>query len=200
MEIAAAILGALPWLVLWWNQQHAWLCGVQSMCASVAPLFFPLGAVQAVAIALFSWVLLFIFLYDLRYQIILDRVTLPAIVLAIFMSRLLFDRTWQSVLIGMLIGGGVFALQFIVSRGRWIGGGDIRMGLLMGALLGLYSTIAALFVSYIVGAAVAAAPAVADPGCCRRADQPYHCAEESPFQPCRDCDQARGEFDLLQCR
>ena len=155
VEIAAAVLGALPWLVLWWNEQHAWLCSFQSMCASVAPLFFPIGAAQAAVIAVFSWILLFLFLYDLRYQIILDRVSVPAALLAVLTSVYLFGRTWESIGLGVLIGGGLFAVQFIVSRGKWIGGGDMRMGFLMGALLGLPSTVVALLLTYCIGAGVA---------------------------------------------
>jgi prepilin signal peptidase PulO-like enzyme (type II secretory pathway) len=144
VEIVAAVLGALPWIVLWFQSAQP---KVQAI--------FPLNETQAVVIALFSWVLLFLFLYDLRYQIILDRVSLPAIVVAAAVSYWIFGRTWESVGLGMLVAGGLFALQFILSRGKWIGGGDIRMGVLMGALLGLPSTIAALFLTYIIGAAVA---------------------------------------------
>ena len=46
-------------------------------------------------------------------------------------------------------------IQYLVSKGRWVGGGDIRMGALMGAMLGLVGGIQALFVAYIVGAVVA---------------------------------------------
>ncbi len=144
VEIVAAVLGALPWVVLWLASTQVGY-----------PTVFPANEIQAAAIAVFSWVLLFLFLYDLRYQIILDRVSLPAMLLAVVVSLSVFGRTWESIGLGMLVGGGVFFVQFILSRGKWIGGGDIRMGLLMGALLGLPSTIVALFLTYIIGAIVA---------------------------------------------
>ena len=52
------------------------------------------------------------------------------------------------------IGGGFFLLQFVVSSGKWIGGGDIRLGVLMGLILGWKLLLVALFLSYLVGAVI----------------------------------------------
>lgn len=95
-----------------------------------------------------------IFIYDLRWYLVLDRVTLPAIFL-LFIFNLLLGFSWQNLLISGIIGGSFFLLQFVVSRGRWIGGGDLRIGLLMGVALGWPEVVAAIFLSYIIGAFVA---------------------------------------------
>jgi prepilin signal peptidase PulO-like enzyme (type II secretory pathway) len=50
-----------------------------------------------------------------------------------------------------VIGSGFFLLQFVISKGRWIGGGDIRLGFFMGAILGWPHVLTALFISYILG-------------------------------------------------
>ncbi len=101
-------------------------------------------------------VLVVIFIYDLRYYLILDKVTLPAIgvivVMNLFINNLAVN--WQGMVLGALIIGGFFLLQFIVSKGRWIGGGDIRLGVLMGVLLGWPHSITALVVSYVLGAII----------------------------------------------
>ena len=47
-----------------------------------------------------------------------------------------------------------FALQYLVSSGRWIGGGDIRLGVLMGFMLGWQLTLVALFLAYLSGAII----------------------------------------------
>jgi prepilin signal peptidase PulO-like enzyme (type II secretory pathway) len=60
-----------------------------------------------------------------------------------------------SLALGALIGSGFFLVQYVLSRGRWIGGGDVRLGVMMGALLGWPNILVALFVSYILGAIVA---------------------------------------------
>jgi len=98
--------------------------------------------------------LVFIFLYDLKYQEILDFVTIPAIAILGLTSLVFGWHFWQGIGLAMLIGGGFFFIQYVLSRGRWIGGGDIRLGLLMGVILGWPNIVFALFLSYIIGAIV----------------------------------------------
>lgn len=109
---------------------------------------------EGVMIACFGWSLLFFFVYDLKYQLVPDRVILPVIVVMLLCSL------WQgipmtSLFFGALIAGGFFAAQYVLSRGRWIGGGDIRLGVLLGVMLGWQFTIVALFLAYLFGAVVA---------------------------------------------
>lgn len=108
---------------------------------------------EAAIIAFFGAILVFIFIYDYKYELIVDVVTLPAVVLAFFAGWYL-GKDLESLALGTVIGGGFFWLQYFVSRGKWIGGGDIRLGMLMGALLGWQQTIAALFIAYVAGAIV----------------------------------------------
>jgi prepilin signal peptidase PulO-like enzyme (type II secretory pathway) len=107
----------------------------------------------AVGVA-FATVLVFIFLYDFKHQLILNRVTVPAAALAL-VGSLLLGRTAADLAIGALVGGGFFGLQYVVSRGRWIGGGDIRFGIVIGLMLGWQKTVLTLFLAYTVGALVA---------------------------------------------
>ncbi len=95
-----------------------------------------------------------IFVYDFLYMEILDRMTtIPAIVL--FILSLFFGwNEWGRMLVGIGIGAGFFLLQYVLSKGKWIGGGDIRLGLFMGVILGYPRIILALFIAYIIGAAV----------------------------------------------
>ncbi|MCH8049508.1 prepilin peptidase [Patescibacteria group bacterium] len=97
--------------------------------------------------------LLIIFVYDFRYSYILDRFSIPAIIVALLFNVALGAPVF-SLLVGGLVIGGFFAFQFLVSQGKWIGGGDIRMGMLMGFLLGIEQGLVALFLSYIFGAFV----------------------------------------------
>lgn len=105
-----------------------------------------------------DWILVFnlafIFLYDLRYGEILDGPTIPTAILLFFFSLPLGWQTWQSMLIGIAVGAGIFALQYLISNGKWIGGGDIRFGLLMGVILGWPNILVALFLAYIFGGLV----------------------------------------------
>ncbi|MDP2684070.1 MAG: prepilin peptidase [bacterium] len=103
---------------------------------------------------IYASILIIIFVYDLRYYLILDKVSLPAIVIAIILSVFILNISAIDILIGALIGGGFFLLQFYISRGKWIGGGDIRLGVVMGAMLGFPGILVALFAAYVLGSIV----------------------------------------------
>ena len=101
--------------------------------------------------------LTFIFLYDLKYREILDRVTILPSVFLIFLALSGvegFDQTWQSLLFGVLFGAGFFFILYIISRGAWIGGGDIRLGFFMGVVLGWPNILIAFFIAYMLGAMI----------------------------------------------
>ncbi|MBU0707791.1 prepilin peptidase [Patescibacteria group bacterium] len=105
---------------------------------------------EFIVYAIYVSFLIVVFVFDLRHYLILDRVMLPAGIVALFGS-LILGVGFFNILIGIIIGGGFFFLQYVLSRGKWIGGGDIRLGLVMGLMLGWEKLLAALFVSYLIG-------------------------------------------------
>lgn len=98
-------------------------------------------------------VAVFLFVYDYKYTLLPDAVTVPSIVLFAAFSWYL-GMSWQRLGIGIIVGGGFFLLQYAMSRGAWVGGGDIRFGAMIGALFGWPLVLVALFVSYVTGALV----------------------------------------------
>lgn len=102
------------------------------------------------------WILAYIFVYDLRHQLILDRVTLvPAVIL--FVATLFFPSFGLSLfdmLMGVVIAAGFFLAQYLLSKGKWVGGGDVRLGALMGVALGWAGSLVALLIAYVLGAIV----------------------------------------------
>lgn len=99
-------------------------------------------------------VMIIIFVYDLRWYLILDVVTLPISVL-FFILNLFLGFTWLNLIIAGIFGASFFLVQFLISQGKWIGGGDIRLGFLMGIALGkLSSLLLAIFLGYIIGSIV----------------------------------------------
>lgn len=80
--------------------------------------------------------------YDLKHMLLPDRIVFPLIVLAlvsIFIDALLFNGGLESVrtaLLGLIFCGGIFYLLFQISAGRWIGGGDVKLGFLLGLIVG----------------------------------------------------------------
>ena len=109
---------------------------------------------------LLSWfvvsVLSIVFVFDLRYMLIPRSVVLPAFVLVLAVN-LLLGMSALSMVLGIAVTAGFFWLQRLLSHGRWIGGGDVQLGLLMGAALGFPNALVALFLAYVVGAAVGVA-------------------------------------------
>ncbi len=94
-----------------------------------------------------------IFVFDFKKQVILDRFTIPAIILTIIFNIALgIDAS--VMLLGGLILGAFFAIQFLASDGHWVGGGDIRMGLLIGFLLGPILGMISVLFAYILGAII----------------------------------------------
>lgn len=100
--------------------------------------------------------LVVVFVIDLLDMVVFDSVTLP-MAAAAFILNLLGGASALNLLSAAAIGAGFFLFQHLVSRGRWIGGGDIRIGLMMGCMLGFPGVILALFLAYIGGALVALA-------------------------------------------
>lgn len=110
---------------------------------------------------IFACILTIIFIYDLKYYLILDKITIPAMVVVLLLNYLLSNNFQFSIFIFLtnylfsgLLAGGFFLIQFLLSRGRWIGGGDIRLGFLIGFMLGWPNILVALFLAYILGSVV----------------------------------------------
>jgi prepilin signal peptidase PulO-like enzyme (type II secretory pathway) len=101
----------------------------------------------------FIAVFIVIFIMDARWYLILDKVTIPAAAVAIIVNIYL-KMSWQNLVLAAIIGTGFFLIQYIVSHGRWIGGGDLRLGFLLGVALGWPFVVAAIFLGYGMGAII----------------------------------------------
>ncbi|MDA8239103.1 MAG: prepilin peptidase [Nitrospiraceae bacterium] len=116
---------------------------------------------ESAVYALFCSSLLVITFVDLEFQIIPDRITLPGIVIGIVAGSLLmpdpFMRTtplgYEASVIGLLSGGGFFYLVAVLSRGG-MGGGDIKMMAMVGALMGWKTVMLTTFLGSLTGSIV----------------------------------------------
>lgn len=93
---------------------------------------------------------------DLEHQIIPDRITLPGIVVGLVTSLVGSRISWVDSLLGILAGGGILFAVIILSGGG-MGGGDMKLGAMMGAFLGYKLVILALFMAVTFGGLVALA-------------------------------------------
>jgi len=104
---------------------------------------------------IFASILIVIAVFDLKHYLILDKVIWPAFLLSIMVN--LFLGGWHLALWGLLAGLGLaifFGLQFFLSRGRWIGFGDVKLGLVLGSILNWPLALTMLALAYFIGAIV----------------------------------------------
>ncbi len=96
--------------------------------------------------------LIIIFVYDLKYYIIPDKILLPAIGIA-FAFRLFENfSSIPNLIIATLVGSGFFLFIFLISGGSWMGFGDVKLAILMGLLLSFPNILLALFLAFFLGA------------------------------------------------
>jgi prepilin signal peptidase PulO-like enzyme (type II secretory pathway) len=105
-----------------------------------------------------SCLLIILFVYDLKTQMIPDIIAYIAIGLALVYSltlSLLYSLTpWWSPFLAAIVAGGFFAILVLVSKEKWMGQGDIKLGALMGLLLGYPNVFVGLFLAFVLGALV----------------------------------------------
>jgi prepilin signal peptidase PulO-like enzyme (type II secretory pathway) len=163
----------------WWENvplfSYLFLGGRCKTCKKQIPVFYVLVEFfTGVLFVLFFWliighlhgswllfarylfmisVLMVIFVGDLVYQVIWPEV-IWAGVFGGLVFNILGGVPILSMLLGAAIGLGFFLIQYLISRGKWIGGGDVRMGAMMGVWLGYPVVLLAIFAAYVVGALV----------------------------------------------
>ncbi|MFA6473969.1 MAG: prepilin peptidase [Patescibacteria group bacterium] len=138
VELSMAILVPLLW----------WMHGTS--------VYALIGVVGAVGLLIIAWI-------DGQRKVVPDAVSLPTlgalVILQVVYAFVGTDAPWQHlwhIALASVLGGGWFAAQWFLSKGRWVGSGDIRIGAILGAYLGLSLGGLALFGSYIFGSIWAA--------------------------------------------
>ena len=142
---------------------------------SVQALWIPAFAGMTIYLAFLFYIasaLIVIFVYDLKHYLIPDKILFPAIGIA-FAYRLFENLVIKNLflnsnfkfqisnfaplggyLLGAIIASGFFFFIWFVSRGNWMGFGDVKLSILMGLLLGFPNILAALFLAFLLGAIV----------------------------------------------
>lgn len=98
-------------------------------------------------------VLIIIFVYDLKHYLIPDKILLPAIVVSLF-YQFFFSEHFLNHIGAGIIASGFFFTIFLISKGKWMGFGDVKLAILMGLFLGVRSVLVALFMAFFLGAVI----------------------------------------------
>lgn len=99
-----------------------------------------------------------LFIYDLRWMILPDSLIFILIALGFIdvalrlsvTNNLTFAAYTQQILLGGAALGGIYLLLHLISKGRWIGLGDVKLGWFMGMLLGWQYALLTLFLTSII--------------------------------------------------
>ncbi len=104
--------------------------------------------------------LIALFIYDLKWMLLPNKITYVLLIVALVqvaINGLVFDKsidTFVDAGLGFAIGGGIFYLLFLASGGKWIGGGDVKLGAFFGLLLGPWGAFITIFVASLIGSVV----------------------------------------------
>ncbi len=100
--------------------------------------------------------LIIIFFSDLKYQIITDESQILLFIVTLLIY-LLLPLTWREI--GALILASIAVTLpilglFVVTKGKGMGFGDVKLALNMGFLLGLKGGLLAIYIAFVLGASV----------------------------------------------
>ena len=147
------------------SSQYLW---VEILCGALFILFYAVfgASVHGGVYLMLSLALLTESLIDWKHQIIPDGITLPGIVIGLAVSGLFPELHGESVWfrgflsggLGVLFGGGVlYAVGTIserIMKKETMGGGDVKLLAMIGAVLGWQGVLGALFISSFFGSVV----------------------------------------------
>jgi prepilin signal peptidase PulO-like enzyme (type II secretory pathway) len=102
-------------------------------------------------------------IYDFRWMLLPDSLVFPLIALGLLDAALRLYQTGDLTIInyaaytffGACVLGGLYWLLNAVSKGRWVGFGDVKLGLFIGITLGWQQALLVLFLANLIGSLVA---------------------------------------------
>jgi prepilin signal peptidase PulO-like enzyme (type II secretory pathway) len=96
--------------------------------------------------------------YDLRWQLLPNRILYPLGAVAVAMAAIKVATAagpaiaLLNLILAVVVGGGIFYVLFQVSSGKWIGGGDVKLGWLLGLVAGTPArSLLLIFLAALIG-------------------------------------------------
>jgi leader peptidase (prepilin peptidase)/N-methyltransferase len=174
----ADLIPVISWLLLRGRCRYCgapvspWSSVVEATLATLFVISFlqwpqDLGDARAVA-SFVLWLIYLVMLaalalYDVRWMRLPNVILLPLLPLALLdaglrvslRSSLTPGAYTGHVLLGVAALGGAYGVLYLISRGRWVGFGDVKLGAFAGAVLGWRAALLTLAMANVLGAAVA---------------------------------------------
>lgn len=155
--VVEALTGAL-FALAWWATTADLPAELRGL---VHPEPFDVRLIRFAICAAFCLVMVVITFIDLDHKLILNKVTVPSIVLFYALGLLLPERVWWEGLVGIAVGYGlpwaIGELYYRLTGREGLGLGDGMLLALVGALLGWKGVLAALFGGSLIGSVLGVA-------------------------------------------
>lgn len=110
-------------------------------------------------IVLIGFIILLV--YDLRWMLLPNKITYPLAAFSLLITLvniLVFDggiKLLINSILSTIVASGIFYAMFQLSKGKWIGGGDVKLGLTIGLILGSpMQSFLVLFLASLIGTAI----------------------------------------------
>lgn len=133
-----------------------------SFLFSIYPLTTPLVLADLLFKTFFITILAALFITDLKQMLIPDRIIIPSIYIALayLVGVSFLTGSYQSLFLSLemagLIGGFFWGL-IIITSGKGMGGGDVKLGFFLGLALGFPNALLATMLAFLMGSIVALA-------------------------------------------
>lgn len=173
---AKDLVPVLSWLTLggkcrYCRKSISWQYPAVELAASalfvLSYAFWPLDWDTVGVINFIGWLVILtsfiaLFVYDLKWMLLPNRIVYPVTVVAGVLALLnicVSEKPGQALImtgLSVLVAGGLFYLLFQVSNGKWIGGGDVKLGLAIGLVLqDPFKAFMMLFLASVLGSILA---------------------------------------------
>lgn len=143
------------------------LGGRSNCCRKKLPILYPIVELGMAVLMVMtyaktgSWlgvlliaVMVFSCVVDLKYMILPDVATLILIVLSVLMLIGRWPASPRLEFLSALGATGFLGILYLVTKGKGMGFGDVKLAVFMGLLLGFPRIIVAFYIAFIVGAVV----------------------------------------------
>ena len=156
------LIPILSFLLLWGRcrncrQKISWQYPTVELFTGVIFWFFLRNfglSLELILYLLIGSLSILIFVYDLKYLQIPEVFAWLLLIFAILAALFAPGFSLSDFLLGGLIGGGILGILVGISNERWMGSGDIKIGLAFGFLFGWQKALFFLFSAFIIGAII----------------------------------------------
>lgn len=100
-------------------------------------------------------------IYDIKWSTLPNRIIYPLSCIAFVLAIIVATSSHQhlkailDIIFAVIIGGGIFYALFQISKGKWIGGGDVRLGFLLGLIMATPAkSVLLIFLASLIGSLI----------------------------------------------